>query len=96
MKNKHLVKTYTLSDGQEVTCRQVADEIQISESAARYRLIRTDDPKKVFAPYLRSNGGQRRKVDRDANVGTKKNKAHIATEEEKLWKLVMQMGKKND
>ena len=77
-----------------MTCRQVADEIQISESAARNRLIRTDDPKKIFAPYLRSNGGQRRKVDRDANVGTKKNKEHKATKEQELWKLVMQMGKK--
>ena len=42
MKNKHLIKTYTLSDGQKVTCRQVADEIQISESAARNRLNRSD------------------------------------------------------
>ena len=88
MKNKHLVKTYTLSDGQEVTCRQVADEIQISESAARNRLIRTDDPKKVFAPYLRSNGGQLRKQDRDKLKGTKKNDDRKTYEEYLLKKVL--------
>ena len=90
----HKTKTYLLSDGQKVTCRQVADEIQISESAARNRLNRTDNPEKIFAPYKRSNGGQLRRQDRDKLKGTKKNKEHKTTKEERLWKLVMQMGKK--
>ena len=88
MKNKHLIKTYTLSDGQKVTCRQIADEIQISESAARNRLNRSDDPKKIFAPYLRSNGGQLRKQDRDKLKGTKKND-DVKTYEEYLLKKVL-------
>ena len=43
-------KTYKLSDGQEVTCRQVADEIGVTLSAARNRLNRSNDPEKVFLP----------------------------------------------
>ena len=88
MKNKHLIKEYTLSDGQKVTCRQVADEIQISESAARNRLNRSDDPKKIFAPYLRSNGGQLRKQDRDKLKGTKKNDDRKTYEEYLLKKVL--------
>jgi|TARA_R110002012_G_scaffold294885_1_gene491219 hypothetical protein len=88
MKNKHLIKKYTLSDGQKVTCRQVADEIQISESAARNRLNRSDDPKKIFAPYLRSNGGQLRKQDRDKLKGTKKNDDRKTYEEYLLKKVL--------
>jgi transposase len=60
----HKTKEYLLTDGQVVTCRQVAKEIKISESAARNRLNRTDDPKKVFAPYSVKNGGQERVHDR--------------------------------
>ena len=56
--------TYRLSDGQNVTCREVADEIGISESAARNRLGRSDDPKIIFAPYSVKNGGHPRKIDR--------------------------------
>ena len=39
-------KTYTLRDGQIVTCRSVASKMGISVSAARGRLNRSDDPKK--------------------------------------------------
>jgi transposase len=60
----HKTKEYLLTDGRVVTCRQVAKEIKISESAARNRLNRTDDPKKVFAPYSVKNGGQERVHDR--------------------------------
>ena len=56
---KRRTKHYTLSDGQVITCREVADEIGISESAARNRLMKTNDPKKIFAPYSESNGGKR-------------------------------------
>jgi hypothetical protein len=84
----HKTKTYLLSDGQKVTCRQVADEIQISESAARNRLNRSDDPEKIFAPYLRSNGGQLRKQDRDKLKGTKKNDDRKTYEEYLLKKVL--------
>ena len=54
-------KTYTLRDGQIVTCRSVASKVKISVSAARGRLNRTDDPKKIYAPYSISNGGAPKK-----------------------------------
>ena len=60
----HKTKKYVLTDGQVVTCRQVAKQMLISESAARNRLNRTGDPKKVFAPYSVKNGGQERVHDR--------------------------------
>ncbi len=89
MKNKHLIKTYTLSDGEKVTCRQVAEKVQISESAARNRLNRSDDPKKIFAPYLASNGGQPRKIDREKLKGTKKNNDNSSYEQYLLRKVLM-------
>lgn len=52
--------TYTLDDGQEITTRQLADELGVTESAARNRLNRSSDPKKVFKPYSISNGGKAR------------------------------------
>jgi len=55
-------KSYILRDGQEVTCRSVAAVIGISLSAARGRLNRSDDPKKIFAPYSISNGGKPKKI----------------------------------
>ena len=55
-------KSYILADGQEVTCKSVSDVIGISVSAARNRLNRTDDPKRIFAPYSISNGGQPKKI----------------------------------
>ena len=58
-------KSYILRDGQEVTCRSVAAVIGISTSAARNRLNRTDDPKRIFAPYSISNGGQPKKVKKE-------------------------------
>ena len=58
-------KSYILRDGQEVTCRSVAAVIGISTSAARNRLNRTDDPKRIFAPYSITNGGQPKKVKKE-------------------------------
>ena len=51
-----------LRDGQVVTCRSVAKKVGVSVSAARNRLNRTDDPKRIFAPYSISNGGQPKKI----------------------------------
>tara|TARA_R110000796_G_scaffold207114_1_gene323444 strand:- start:36 stop:302 length:267 start_codon:yes stop_codon:yes gene_type:complete len=81
-------KSYTLTDGQIVTTRQVADEIGITESAARNRLIHTDDPKKVFAPYTPSANG------RSKPPAMKKDK--VLPYEDNLWKLAMRVigGKK--
>ena len=80
-------KSYILRDGQEVTCKSVSDVIGISVSAARNRLNRTDDPKRIFAPYSPANGGQPKKdkLPKDANIEAK-------AEEVRLWKIVMQMG----
>jgi hypothetical protein len=83
---KRRTLTYNLSDGQKVTCREVADEIGISESAARNRLGRSDDPKIIFAPYSVKNGGHPRKIDR-----VKKAKKPLPYEDD-MWKLVMKMG----
>ena len=55
-------KSYILRDGQVVTCRSVAKKIGVSVSAARNRLNRSDDPKRIFAPYSISNGGQPKKI----------------------------------
>ena len=88
MRNAHRIKKYKLSDGQEVTCREVADEIQITESAARQRLNRSDDPDVIFVPYLASNGGQPRKIDRDKVKGTKKN-TDVKTYEQYLLRKVL-------
>tara|TARA_R110001606_G_scaffold397090_2_gene572589 strand:- start:73 stop:357 length:285 start_codon:yes stop_codon:yes gene_type:complete len=85
--------TYTLSDGNTITTRELAGKLGITETAARARLNRSDNPDKVFAPYVPGRG-KIRVIDRDKNIGTKKNKEHDPTTDEKLWKLVMQMGKK--
>ena len=75
-----------LKDGQVVTCRSVASKIGVSESAARNRLNRSDDPKRIFAPYSPANGGQPKKdkLPKDANIEAK-------AEDVRLWKIVMQM-----
>ena len=79
-------KSYTLRNGQVVTCRSVASKIGFSESAARGRLNRSDDPKKVFAPYkLSTRLPKKDKLPKDANLEAKK-------EEDRLWLIVMQMG----
>ena len=57
---KRRTLTYLLDDGQKVTARQVAEELGVTESAARNRLNRHTDPAKVFAPYNKSKGGKPR------------------------------------
>lgn len=86
MKNTRRTIIYTLSDGQKVTCRQVADEIGISEAAARNRLIRSDNPSYIFKPYSEKNGGKPR--------GKKEKPKVVLPYEDDLWKLVMKMGTK--
>ena len=90
MVHKRKPKMYTLSNGKEVNCREVAEQLDITEVAARYRLKKSDDPKVIYRPYNKKTGGKKRVVDR--HIGTKKNLEHEATEDEKLWKLVMKMG----
>jgi hypothetical protein len=71
-----------------VTCRSVSIKIGVSESAARSRLNRSDDPKKVFAPYnLSTRLPKKDKLPKDANLEAKE-------EDARLWKIVMQMGLK--
>ena len=90
MEYKRKPKMYTLSNGKKVNCREVAEQLGITEVAARYRLQRSDDPKVIYRPYNKKTGGKKRVVDR--HIGTKKNLEHEPTEDEKLWKLVMKMG----
>mgnify|MGYP003644417455 CR=1 FL=1 len=78
--------SFTLSDGQIVTCRDVANVLGISECAARNRLNKSNDPKKIFEPYNPAKGGKPR--------GKQKKPKQLLPYEEPLWKLVMQMGKK--
>jgi len=87
--SKLRTKSYMLKNGQVVTCRSVASKIGVSESAARNRLNRSDDPKRIFAPYSISNGGQPKKdkLPKNANIEAEE-------EETRLWRIVMQMGKK--
>ena len=65
---------YTLSDGQVVTTRQLAKQLGVTESAARNRLNRHTDPKKVFAPYNPSKGGKARKLNAKQKEKLKKDK----------------------
>ena len=68
-------KSYALSNGEIVTSRSVANKIGVSESAARNRLNRSDDPKRVYAPF--SPVGKKPKKDKlpkDANIEAKKKK----------------------
>ena len=74
---------YTLSDGQVVTTRELANQLGITESAARNRLNRHIDPKKVFAPYNPSKGGKARKSKAKIIEQTKKDK------EQDLLKLAL-------
>ena len=48
-----------MDDGQEITTRQLADELGVTESAARNRLTRHSDPKKVFEPHNPAKGGKK-------------------------------------
>jgi len=75
---------YTLSDGQVVTTRQLAKQLGVTESAARNRLNRHTDPKKVFAPYNPSKGGKARKLNAKQVEQNKKDK------EQELLKLALQ------
>ena len=52
--------SYTLSDGQVVTTREVAKKLGITESAARNRLNRHKNPDKIFEPYNPKKGGKPR------------------------------------
>ena len=74
---------YILSDGQVVTTRELANQLGVTESAARNRLNRHTDPKKVFAPYNPSKGGKARKLKTKQIEQQKKDK------EKELWKLVL-------
>jgi hypothetical protein len=81
-------KSYTLRDGQIVTCRSVGSKLGISESAARSRLNRSDDPKKIYAPYnLTTRLPKKDKLPKSA-------KTEAVEEEARLWRIVMQMGTK--
>ena len=78
-------KSYTLRNGEVVTCRSVSNKIGVSESAARARLNRSDDPKKIYAPFSPTKPRKKDNLPKNANLEAK-------AEEAKLWRIVMQMG----
>jgi len=82
---------YTLDDGQKITARELAKILGVSESAARNRLTRHSDPKKVFEPHNPAKGGKR--PTRKAKKLAEEKQADEEYEKE-LWKIVMQMGTK--
>ena len=49
---------YKLDDGSEITSRELADQLGVTESAARNRLNRSRNPKLIFKPYNPRNGGK--------------------------------------
>ena len=50
---------YTLDDGTKINCRQLANILGVTESAARNRLNRSSDPQKVYKPYELKAGSKR-------------------------------------
>ena len=77
---------YTLDDGQEITTRQLADELGVTESAARNRLTRHSDPKKVFEPHNPAKGGKRPSKKRMDLAELKKSEDDY---EKELWHKIM-------
>ena len=78
---KRRTLTYELSDGQKVTARQVAEELGVTESAARNRLNRHTDPVLVFAPYNKAKGGKPR--------GKQKKEKVLLPYEDPMWRLAL-------
>ena len=68
---KRRTLTYILDDGQRVTSRQLAKQLGVTESAARNRLKRSTDPKKVFKPYVEGQGGVARGSQKDKELRAK-------------------------
>ena len=60
---------YTLSDGQKITVRMLADKLSCNFPCARARLRRSSNPKLVFKPILRT-----RKKRHDGGGSTEKGK----------------------
>ena len=77
---------YTLDDGQEITTRQLADELGVTESAARNRLTRHSDPKKVFQPHNPAKGGKKPSKKRKKLEDQKKAEEEY---EKELWVKIM-------
>ena len=78
---------YILDDGQEITTRQLAAELGVTESAARNRLTRHSDPKKVFEPHNPAKGGKR-PIGKARKLAEQK-KAEEEKKEKELWIRVM-------
>ena len=75
---------YKLDDGSEITSRELAKKLGVTESAARNRLNRSRNPKLIFKPYNPRNGGKARKLN--AKQIEQKNK----DKEQALLKLALQ------
>ena len=73
--------TYILDNGQKITSRILAQELGVTESAARNRLNRHTDPVKVFAPYIPNKGGKPK--------GKHKKQKKLLMYEDPMWKLVL-------
>ena len=66
---------YKLDNGSEITSRELADQLGVTESAARNRLNRSRNPKLIFKPYNPRNGGKPR--------GTQKERDELAKVKER-------------
>ena len=73
---------YKLDDGSEITSRELADQLGVTESAARNRLNRSRNPKLIFKPYNPRNGGKPRGSEKQKIIDAK-------LKEQELMKLAL-------
>ena len=64
---------HTLDDGTKITARELAKILGVTEAAARNRLNRSSDPKKVYKPYELKAGskrpwGSKKKLDEEKKI----------------------------
>ena len=73
---------YKLDDGSEITSRELADQLGVTESAARNRLNRSRNPKLILKPYNPRNGGKPRGSEKQKIIDAK-------LKEQELMKLAL-------
>ena len=74
---------YKLNDGSEITVRELAIKLGVTESAARNRLNRSQNPDLVYKPYNPRNGGKPR------GSKEKQKKLEAELKEKELLKLAL-------
>jgi len=74
---------YKLDDGSEITVRELAIKLGVTESAARNRLNRSRNPDLFYKPYNPRNGGKPR------GSKEKQKKLEAELKEKELLKLAL-------